>query len=85
MSATLSPEGKQETDKEIIFTRHHNTVGPRMLAYNRKTTLQAIHTDTVNKAFKDQKKYIVLDDLPHQSTTSQEVTRHPRTVKIRIL
>ena len=31
------------------------------LADNRKATLQAIHTDTVNKSVKDQKKDIVLD------------------------
>ena len=36
-----------------------------MLADNRKATLQAIHTDAVNKAVKDQKKNIVLDDLSH--------------------
>ena len=36
-----------------------------MLADNVKVALQAIHTDTVNKAGKDKKKNIVLDDLPH--------------------
>ena len=34
-----------------------------MLADNRKATLQAIHTDAVNKAVKDQKKNIVLDGV----------------------
>ena len=42
--------------KETQFTRHHNTVELMMLANNRKATLQAIHTDAVNKAIKDQKK-----------------------------
>ena len=51
--------------KETLFTRHRNTVEPMMLADNRKATLQAIHTDAVNKAVKDQKKNIVLDDLLH--------------------
>ena len=32
--------------KETLFTRHHHTVEPMMLADNRNTTLQAIHTDT---------------------------------------
>ena len=36
-----------------------------MLANNRKATLQAIHSDAVNKAVKDQKNNIVLDGLPH--------------------
>ena len=51
--------------KETLFTRHHNTVEPMMLADNRKAELQAIHTDAVNKAVKHHKKIIVLDDLPH--------------------
>ena len=40
--------------KEALFTRHRNTVEPMMLADNRKATLQAIHTDVVNKAVKAQ-------------------------------
>ena len=39
--------------KETLFTRHHNSVEPIMLADNRKATLQAIHTDIVNKVVKD--------------------------------
>ena len=42
--------------KETLFTRQRNTVEPMMLANNRKATLQAIHSDAVNKAIKDQKK-----------------------------
>ena len=38
--------------KETLFTRYRNTVEPRILADNRKATLQPIHTDAVN----DQKK-----------------------------
>ena len=58
--------------KETLFTRHRNTVEPMMLANNRKATLQAIHSDAVNKAVKAQKNNIVLDDLPHQSTTQKK-------------
>ena len=58
--------------KETLFTRHRNTVEPMMLADNRKATLQAIHTDAVNKAVKDQKKNIVLDDLPHPINNSEK-------------
>ena len=57
--------------KETLFTRHRNTVEPMMLADNRKAILQAIHTDAVNNAVKDQKKNIVLDDLPHPITTQK--------------
>ena len=38
--------------KGTLFTRHRNTVEPLMLVDNRKTTLQAIHTDAINKAVK---------------------------------
>ena len=58
--------------KETLFTRHHNTVEPMLLANNRKTTLQAIHSDAVNKAVKDQKKNIVLDALPHPINNSEK-------------
>ena len=50
-----------------------------MLADNRKATLQAIHTDAVNKAVKDQKKNIVLDDLSHPINDSEkDLTRKER-------
>ena len=51
--------------KETLFTRHHNTVEPMMLADNKKATLQVTHTDAVHNVVKDQKKNIVLDGLPH--------------------
>ena len=58
--------------KETLFTRHRNTVGPMVLSDDRKATLQAIHTDAVNKAVKDQKKNIVLHDLPHPINNSEK-------------
>ena len=65
--------------KETLFTRHRNTVEPMMFADNRKATLQAIHTDAVNKAVKDQKNNIVLDDLPHPTYDSEkDLTRKER-------
>ena len=65
--------------KETLFTRHHNTVEPMMLADNRKATLQAIHTVVVNKAVKDQKNNIVLDDHPHSINDSEkDLTRKER-------
>ena len=59
--------------------RHRNTVEPMMLADNRKATLQEIHTDAVNKAVKDQKNNIVLDDLPYPINDSErDLTRKER-------
>ena len=65
--------------KETLFTRHRNNVEPMMLANNRKATLQAIHSDAVNKAVKDQKTIIVLDGLPHPINDSEkDLTREER-------
>ena len=63
--------------KETLFTRHRNTVEPMMLADNRKATLQAINTDAVNKAVKDQKNN--LGDLKHTINDSEKyLTRKER-------
>ena len=65
--------------KETLFTSHRNTVEPMMLANNRKATFQAIHSDAVNKAVKDQKKNIVVDGLPHPINDSEkDLTRKER-------
>ena len=65
--------------KETLCIRHRNTVEPMMLANNRKATLQAIHSDAVNKAVKDQKKNVVLDGLPHPINDSEKyLTRKER-------
>ena len=65
--------------KETLFTRHRNTVEPMMLANNRNATLQAIHSDAVMKAVKDQKNNIVLDGLPHPINDSEkDLTRKER-------
>ena len=69
--------------KETLFIRHGNTVEPMMLADNRKATLQEIHTDAVNKAVKDQKKNIVLDDLPQPMNNSEkDLTSKTQTYNI---
>ena len=70
--AITTRETPKRRMKETLFTRHRNTVEPMMLADNRKATLQAIHTDAVNKAVKDQKKNIVSDDLPHPISDSEK-------------
>ena len=65
--------------KETLFTRHRNTVEPMLLANSRKATLQAIHSDAVNKVVKDQKKNIVLDGMPHPINDSEkDLTRKER-------
>ena len=50
--------------KETLYTRHRNTVEPMMVKNDRKTTLQAFHTDAVDKAVKNHERNVVLDDLP---------------------
>ena len=72
--------------KETLFTRHRNTVEPMMLANNRKATLQAINSDTVNKAVKDYSvRWYSTPNQQIRKRPNQEGTCHPQTVKIRIL
>ena len=54
--------------KETLLTRHRSVVEPLMIANDRKTTLQAIHTMSVNQVATSLGRNIVLDDLPQQST-----------------
>ena len=49
--------------KEIIFTRHNQTVLP-LLANNRKDTLQPRHTSFVNTAIENMKDNSVLNNRP---------------------
>ena len=50
--------------KETLFTRHRSTVEPMMIAKDRKSSLQAIHTKAVNQAVNSQRRNVVLDDRP---------------------
>ena len=69
ITARETPKNRME---ETLFARHRNTVELIMLAGNRKATLQASHTDAVNKAVNDQNKNIVLDDLLHPIDYSEK-------------
>ena len=66
--------------KEILLTRHRSAVEPLMIAKERKTTLQAIHTMTVNQAVTSLGRNVVLDDRPPAINISEkELTRKERT------
>ena len=66
--------------KEILFTRHRSAVEPLMIAKDRKTTLQAIHTMAVNQAVTSLGRNVVLDDRPPAINISEkELTRKERT------
>ena len=66
--------------KETLFTRHRSAVEPLMIAKDRKTTLQAIHTMTVNQAVNSLGRNVVLDDRPPAINISEkELTRKERT------
>ena len=54
---------KRQT-KETPYTRYRNTVEPMMVEKDRKATLQALHTDAVNKAVKSYERNVVLDGRP---------------------
>ena len=66
--------------KETLFTRHRSAVEPLMIAKDRKTTLQAIHTIAVNQAVTSLGRNVVLDDRPPAINISEkELTRKERT------
>ena len=66
--------------KETLFTRHRSAVEPLMIAKDRKTTLQAIHTTAVNQAVTSLGRNVVLDDRPPAINISEkELTRKERT------
>ena len=66
--------------KETLFTRHRSAVEPLMIAKDRKTTRQAIHTMAVNQAANSLGRNLVLDDRPPAINISEkELTRKERT------
>ena len=74
--------------KETLFTRHRSAVEPLMIAKDRKTTLQAIHTMAVDQAVTSLGRNVVLDDVPHQhfwKGINLEGMHDPRPTQIRTL
>ena len=73
--------GRQHNNnKETRFTRHRSAVEPLMIAKDRKTTLQSIHTMAVNQAVTSLGRNVVLDDRPPAINISEkELTRKERT------
>ena len=66
--------------KETLFTRHSSAVEPLMIAKDRKTTLQAIHTMTVNQAVTSLGRNVVLDYRPPTiNIYEKELTLKERT------
>ena len=69
--------------KETLFTRHCSAIEPLMIAKDRKTTLQAIHTMAVNQAVTSLGRNVVLDDRPPVINMSEtELTRKERTTLV---
>ena len=57
-----------------------------MVKNDRKATLQALHTDAVDKAVKGHDTNVVLDGRPpHISSSERDLTRKERSTNIRIL
>ena len=65
--------------KETLYTNHRNTVEPMMVKNDRKATLQALHTDAVDKAVRSQERNVVLDGRPPPiSSSEKELFRRER-------
>ena len=73
MSDTLTTRDtpKRRMNK-TLFTRQLNSVVPMMFVDDRKTTLQAIDVDAVNKAVNSQESNVVLDDRPLRINNSEK-------------
>ena len=66
--------------KETLYTKHRNTVEPMMVKNDRKATLQALHTDAVDKAVRNQERNVVLDGRPPPIISSEkELSRRERS------
>ena len=66
--------------KETLYTRHRDTVEPMMVKNNRTATLQALHTDAVDKAVHCHERNVVLDGRPPPiSSSEKELTRKERS------
>ena len=66
--------------KETLYTKHRNTVEPIMVKNDRKATLQALHTDAVDKAVRSQERNVVLDGRPPPiSSSEKELSRRERS------
>ena len=65
---------------ETLYTKHRNTVEPMMVKNDRKATLQALHTDAVDKAVRSQERNVVLDGRPPPiSSSEKELSRRERS------
>ena len=72
-------KGPPPPPQETLFTRLRSTVEPMMIAKDRKATLQAIQTMTVNQAVTSLRRNVVLDDRPLLINISEkELTRKER-------
>ena len=66
--------------KETLYTRHRNTVEPMMVKNDRNVTLQALHTDAVDKAVKSHERSVVLNGRPPPiSSSKRDLTRNERS------
>ena len=77
MYVTPSQQGATLGDRlRRHYTRHSNTSEQMMIAKDRKFTLQALHTEAVNKAVKSHERNVVLDGhLPPISNSGKDLTR----------
>ena len=66
--------------KEILYTKHRNTVEQMIVEKDRKATLQSLHTDVVTNAIKSHERNVVLDGCPSPIRNSKkDITRKERS------
>ena len=65
--------------KETLFTRYRSAVEPLMIAKDRRTTLQAIHTMAVDQAVTSLGRNVLDDRPPEINISETEITWKERT------
>ena len=83
----MSPHHNKGYPRDEGDTIHQTSKHCRANDGQRKATLQALHTDAVDKAVKSHERNVVLDGRPPPiSSSEKELTRiNPRSTKIWIL
>ena len=77
ITTRVTPERQM---KKTLYTRHRNTLEPMMVKNDRKSTLQALHTDAVDEAVKSHERNVVLDGRPPPIISSERhLTRKERS------
>ena len=80
---TMATSERQMKGENVRQTS--NTVVSNMVKHDRKATLQALHTDAIDKAVKSHERNVVLDGWPPPiSSSEKDLTRKERSTLVQL-